>query len=410
MMRHRDHYQRIDPDVPERSRLYHMAPIGIGTPQVESLTSYLARLAEAHCTKLGKLLATEVAPLIGRPVFQNTVDWTRDGHTLNGVGEHPRRCVDILQRLTRQPNLKPLTFLPWSQVVDRSLLVRSRKAWCSSCFSDWRSQGQILYEPLLWACEQVNVCPVHGDLLKTRCPNAACSAWQPMVSNFARSGSCWRCDQWLGTGEFEQHNDPPVISQSEEYERWAAEIVSMMIVGNDGAIPTRWQLASALYACSVAASRHMRKTRRSLIPGLPASRLKEAYEQEAALRIDTLLHICYHLERTPWQLITEYSIVNVFKDTPMRSKRRREKPSVKRTTANLQHVRKELDEIVADSATPTLAAVAERLNVEPHYLRRYFRPHCKQIVSKAHPSRPTKPDGRSIQDLREAIQRTAVVL
>lgn len=36
------------PAIPPRSRLFHLAPIGIGTPWTESLTGYLARLAEAH--------------------------------------------------------------------------------------------------------------------------------------------------------------------------------------------------------------------------------------------------------------------------------------------------------------------------------------------------------------------------
>ncbi|MEM9271562.1 MAG: hypothetical protein AAGA80_01180, partial [Cyanobacteria bacterium P01_F01_bin.143] len=37
------------PQFPTRSRLYHLEPVGIGTPHVESLTSYISRLAEAHC-------------------------------------------------------------------------------------------------------------------------------------------------------------------------------------------------------------------------------------------------------------------------------------------------------------------------------------------------------------------------
>jgi len=37
------------PPLPSRSRLYRLEPIGIGTPYVESLTGYIARLAETHC-------------------------------------------------------------------------------------------------------------------------------------------------------------------------------------------------------------------------------------------------------------------------------------------------------------------------------------------------------------------------
>lgn len=48
------------PSIPPRSRLYHLEPIGIGTPYVESLTSYIARLAEAHCLTPKLLLEREI--------------------------------------------------------------------------------------------------------------------------------------------------------------------------------------------------------------------------------------------------------------------------------------------------------------------------------------------------------------
>ncbi len=36
-------------EIPKRSRLYFLEPIGVGTPYTESLSSYLTRLAQEHC-------------------------------------------------------------------------------------------------------------------------------------------------------------------------------------------------------------------------------------------------------------------------------------------------------------------------------------------------------------------------
>ncbi|QYX32716.1 TniQ family protein [Sphaerospermopsis torques-reginae] len=36
------------PNLPPRSRLYSLQPIGLGTPYTESLSSYLQRLAQHH--------------------------------------------------------------------------------------------------------------------------------------------------------------------------------------------------------------------------------------------------------------------------------------------------------------------------------------------------------------------------
>jgi len=52
---------RLPPMAP-RTRLYHLEPIGVGTPVVESLTGYVMRLAEAHCVSTSALVTGEVLP------------------------------------------------------------------------------------------------------------------------------------------------------------------------------------------------------------------------------------------------------------------------------------------------------------------------------------------------------------
>lgn len=52
---------------PPRSRLYRLEPIGIGTPEVESLSSYLNRLAQAHCVTVTTLIRHELLPRLGLP-------------------------------------------------------------------------------------------------------------------------------------------------------------------------------------------------------------------------------------------------------------------------------------------------------------------------------------------------------
>jgi len=51
--------QKVPPMIPERSRLYSLCPIGMGTSQVESLTGYVSRLAEAHVLTVGNLVGRE---------------------------------------------------------------------------------------------------------------------------------------------------------------------------------------------------------------------------------------------------------------------------------------------------------------------------------------------------------------
>lgn len=57
-----------------RSRLYGLCPKRRDTPFVESLLSYLIRLAEAHAVHLGDLLAYEIAPILGKTYLLNSID------------------------------------------------------------------------------------------------------------------------------------------------------------------------------------------------------------------------------------------------------------------------------------------------------------------------------------------------
>src|SRR5260370_42584393 len=85
--------------LPERSTLYAPAPIGVGTAGCESLTSYLARLAEAHCVYPGVLLQQMIVPLMTELETQGSKAkehprWRRDGrgsHLITVVTPHLRR-------------------------------------------------------------------------------------------------------------------------------------------------------------------------------------------------------------------------------------------------------------------------------------------------------------------------------
>ena len=59
--------------IPQRSRLFFLEPIGVGTPYTESLSSYLTRLAQEHCVTPKKLIMGEIAPLIMGDKYQSVI-------------------------------------------------------------------------------------------------------------------------------------------------------------------------------------------------------------------------------------------------------------------------------------------------------------------------------------------------
>lgn len=107
------------PSIPTRSRLFSLEPIGIGTPYVESLTSFITRLAEVHCVSLPILISRLVSPYL-RTTFLKK--WSsrslgalfQKSRSLNSYGDLAKDFIQALEALTLRKDLSFLTLSVWS--------------------------------------------------------------------------------------------------------------------------------------------------------------------------------------------------------------------------------------------------------------------------------------------------------
>lgn len=211
------------PLIPARSRLYCLDPLFLGTPYVESLTSYIARLAEAHCLSTGMLVAGCLVPLWNKTSRKHAmpfVDWAVD---INGKKGSARKFVRTLEILTLQKNLQILTMLCWEGTPGPAGLIGKRR-WCPACYQEWRESQKPLYEPLLWSLNAVRCCPQHLTYLHTCCPH--CGNTQRQISANFRPGYCSKCQHWLGSSSSTELFKSIAITQTElEWEVWVAQTI-----------------------------------------------------------------------------------------------------------------------------------------------------------------------------------------
>ncbi len=191
--------------IPQRSLLYSLEPIEVGTPDTESISSYLTRLAQEHCLPLKKLVMGEIAPGILGDRYQpemlsknvSTLFGNSDAKpAINGMRDMTRSLVNALEQLTLRQDLRYLSCLTYQGVIKDRSLFHQHKAWCPQCFEQWRQEKQTIYEPLLWSFKDVNYCLQHNCQLSDRCPH--CDSTQKAIANHSRLGYCDRCKQWLG--------------------------------------------------------------------------------------------------------------------------------------------------------------------------------------------------------------------
>ncbi len=240
--------------MPSRSRLYSLEPIGIGTPQTESLTSYISRLAAAHSVRVRDLVTGELLAHIRRPHLADsrhanllTAFWHNETRALNSTRSLALRMVHGLEEETGRRDLRFLTLLAWSEVLPVHQLQKTTRAWCPGCFDDWRDRGQAIYDPLVWTLAPVTVCPRHRRPLSRICPFPECRRPSPWLGSRSRPGHCAWCGGWLGSpgAESGTPEEKLVMEDAVRSHAWIFDALGELIAAAPG-MPKRPQRDDAL--------------------------------------------------------------------------------------------------------------------------------------------------------------------
>lgn len=249
-----DKLSDLTPTLIPRSRLYHLEPMGLGTFYVESLTSYIERLASAHNVTARNLLLFEIAPLVKQhsisKLIRNSfcVNHFFKKH-LNGMSKKASSYVHALEALTLCKDLYFLTMLPWVEITDIRGSFRSNSAWCPACYEEWRLAKKVIYEPLIWSFSPVEICPFHHQPLVFQCPS--CNRASALITAYSEPGYCYSCRAWLGRELISINTFKLEISELERQESIVANIGEILAVAPSlASLPSRERIAKifSIYA------------------------------------------------------------------------------------------------------------------------------------------------------------------
>lgn len=149
--------------LPERSVLFSLMPIGLGTPGVESLESYVCRLAQRHGVPRRTL--ERFIHQQGESIYYDVAGPPR----LDSPSPLGRRFAERLARLTQRPEVLRLGLSRFEGCLADSHTLRRNRAWCGRCFHEARVAGVPAHLPLLWSLTSYPRCIVHGIVLETVC-------------------------------------------------------------------------------------------------------------------------------------------------------------------------------------------------------------------------------------------------
>lgn len=188
--------------IPPRSTLYSLVPLGVGTPGIESLTSYVNRLAQVYHVGPRVLVAQHILPHLSEAYYVQAAPGSLGGFgrtrsmVINGAGPVALDWAEALSQLTMRSDLRQLTLHQWAAGLPNWGLLHSAPKFCPGCYHQWRELKRPLYQPLLWTLQAVRMCLHHHCWLRERCPS--CQKLQSALAAKGSPGYCSQCGAWLG--------------------------------------------------------------------------------------------------------------------------------------------------------------------------------------------------------------------
>ena len=164
-----------------RTPLYGMPLAGAGTGDVESLRSYLQRLAAAHHLN---------PSMFSRLIFKTRENRYEGVLHLNGVGAVASRFTELVQANTGV-DVRAASMARFGAVIPAPYLVRQdHSVYCPRCVVSESQTGRA-HSRLVWELEFVTACPRHGLKLQVRkCGALPCdqleSAQRPRLPDVCR--------------------------------------------------------------------------------------------------------------------------------------------------------------------------------------------------------------------------------
>lgn len=206
---------------PQQQSLPRLAPCGLGTGQIESLSSYIVRLARAltyspyeFFTRWLGWFAFDNGTGTGE-IHSKAAVVARTGASLSR--SNGPAIAQALQRLTGQRDLENLTAASLGGIFSEPGMMRAHRCWCDRCLAT----DEVPYDRLLWTLESVTHCPIHRQVLSHKCPR--CDAKQPHLPPSGAADRCARCGSELHSG-VSTH-----VAEPDGFEVWSARTTAKLI-------------------------------------------------------------------------------------------------------------------------------------------------------------------------------------
>lgn len=209
------------------ARLHRLPPMNAANADVESILSYINRIAISHQVETRCLNEQLVQPEVNAScAHQETSNPYKAKRTFSFKKLlFDPKYFNAIQKLTCRNDLETLTLIHWRPAVSFYKRVRTYRAWCPECHRDSINNGEAPYDKLTWTLPDVRYCNTHMRLLRENCPS--CSFQIPVFYAPTDLSFCPFCGSSLLDKKIEMKVLNPL---QQSYEEWKTLNVEQLIM------------------------------------------------------------------------------------------------------------------------------------------------------------------------------------
>ncbi len=385
---------------PQRPALHSPAPIGVGTVRVESLRSYLLRMADVHRIAPGTLIQFLKQEYLGRHTEQRMKKPFFKESRICGAGQSAELWVAAVHNATGRGDLMQLTFLPLRHVMPNVSSMSASRRWCPLCVSSHREYFDV-YEPLLWCLQTVSACPTHNVSLVSHCGCSGKASRFPSERKL-HPGVCPHCGRDLTSVEGTAICTPAPANAARE----AKLAADLLLLGQQERIGPAAKTAFVEFLGS-AGQQLDEGGRRAFARRLGSSpgQLKGWMDGRHKLTLRSALHII----ATVGADVESAFITGVYvakEPLPTAGTGGRKRRIRQRTEVDWPRRLAALVEAQREEPPPSLAFVGRKAGVAARTLREKWPEHCR-IVTQRYTSWKQSTDQEAVQERMRLVREAA---
>src|SRR5690625_1051381 len=394
----------IEINLDSRSDLYSIEPIGLQTELVESLSSYLIRVAYEHNLSVGHLFNKMIFPEMNKSYLERASAYGGNrfyekAKTVNGYMEIAVELAWTVEKLTSRDDLINLTLYNLKEFIPLRNLLKDTLTWCPDCIRTWEKDGEVIYYPLIWHLKPVEMCKKQSGVLVDSCP--ICKKKVDIIRRQMVPGYCPNCSSILAQESESKRNN----LEKFRLELYVYENVKDTLSINHNTIDVQSFKRTFInklkvineerFSNNVAGfSRHL---------SIPKSTLRYWLYGQNFPSLDNILKICFKLNKEILDFLLESQKldVNIFQINDKRVINNKTKQI--RKPLNYDVIEKKLIEHLSTDTPISMNSVAKVIGRDKRVLYRNFPDLCKQISRRYYDYTKEKSELR-IKRLKEQIK------